>query len=47
MTLLGQPLDAAYGLRVAARGVQLIVLGTDADLFTYAMRDVAKLRTQQ
>jgi 4-hydroxy-2-oxoheptanedioate aldolase len=47
MTLLGQPLDAAYGRRVAARGVQLIVLGTDADLFTYAMRDVAKLRTQK
>ena len=45
MTLMGQPLDAAYGRRIAARGVQLIVLGTDADLFTHAMRDIAKLRT--
>jgi 2-keto-3-deoxy-L-rhamnonate aldolase RhmA len=45
MTLIGQPLDAAYARRIAARGVQIIVLGTDADLFSHALRDVAKLRS--
>jgi 4-hydroxy-2-oxoheptanedioate aldolase len=44
MTLMGQPLDAAYGRRIRERGVQMIVLGTDADLFTYAIKDVAALR---
>ena len=37
MTLIGNKLDAAYGKRVAARGVQIIVLGTDADLFVDAV----------
>jgi len=41
MTLLGSRLDAAYGARLAERGVQMIVLGTDADLFTHALTSVA------
>ena len=41
MTLLGNRLDPAYGTRLAERGVQMIVLGTDADLFTHALRTVA------
>ena len=38
MTLLGSQLDPAYRRRLAERGVQMIVLGTDADLFTHSMR---------
>jgi hypothetical protein len=38
MTTIGNNLDVDYGRDVARRGVQLIVYGTDADLFTDAMR---------
>ena len=37
MTLIGNKLDVDYGRRIAKRGVQIIVLGTDADLFLDAM----------
>ena len=40
MTLIGNQLDVAYGRRVARRGVQLIVLGTDGDLFMDAIRRI-------
>jgi 2-dehydro-3-deoxyglucarate aldolase/4-hydroxy-2-oxoheptanedioate aldolase len=40
MTLIGNNLDVEYGRRVARRGVQLIVLGTDGDLFMDAIRRV-------
>ena len=42
MTTIGNRLDIEYGRDVAKRGVQLIVYGTDADLFVDAMR---RLRT--
>jgi 2-keto-3-deoxy-L-rhamnonate aldolase RhmA len=38
MTTIGNRLDIEYGRDVAQRGVQLIVYGTDADLFVDAMR---------
>ena len=38
MTTIGNRLDIEYGRDVAKRGVQLIVYGTDADLFVDAMR---------
>ena len=41
MTLLGNRLEPAYGARLAERGVQMVVLGTDADLFTYALKATA------
>jgi 4-hydroxy-2-oxoheptanedioate aldolase len=44
MTLVGNRLDPAYGRRIAERGVQMIVLGTDADLFTHALRELASPR---
>ena len=37
MTLLGNNLDPEYGRRIAARGVRMIALGTDADLFMAAI----------
>ena len=37
MTLVGNNLDPDYGRRVAQRGVRMIALGTDADLFTEAI----------
>lgn len=40
MTLIGNHLDLEYGRRIAQRGVQLIVLGTDGDLFMDAIRRV-------
>jgi 4-hydroxy-2-oxoheptanedioate aldolase len=38
MTLIGNKLDIEYGRRVARRGVQIIVLGTDNDMFLDATR---------
>ena len=38
MTLVGNNLDVEYGRRVARRGVQIMVLGTDGDLFIDAVR---------
>jgi 4-hydroxy-2-oxoheptanedioate aldolase len=38
MTTVGNKLDVGYGRDIARRGVQLIVYGTDADLFVDAMR---------
>jgi hypothetical protein len=32
MTLVGNSLDPGYPKRVAQRGAQMVVLGTDADL---------------
>jgi 2-keto-3-deoxy-L-rhamnonate aldolase RhmA len=40
MTLIGNQLDVEYGRRIARRGVQLIVLGTDGDLFMDAIRRI-------
>jgi 2-keto-3-deoxy-L-rhamnonate aldolase RhmA len=45
MTLMGQPLDSGYCKRLVHRGLQMIVLGTDADLFTHALKDLARLRS--
>jgi 2-keto-3-deoxy-L-rhamnonate aldolase RhmA len=39
-TLIGNNLDVEYGRRIARRGVELIVLGTDGDLFMDAIRRV-------
>jgi 2-keto-3-deoxy-L-rhamnonate aldolase RhmA len=44
MTLLGNNLDVEYGRRVAKRGVQVIVLGTDGDLFIDAIRRMAGIK---
>jgi 2-keto-3-deoxy-L-rhamnonate aldolase RhmA len=44
MTLIGNQLDVEYGRRVARRGVQLIVLGTDGDLFMDAIRRINALK---
>ncbi len=44
MTLIGNNLDVEYGRRIAARGVQLIVLGTDGDLFVDAIRRMAGIK---
>src|SRR5438105_2774804 len=38
MTLIGNKLDADYFQQIARRGVQIIVLGTDADLLVTAIR---------
>lgn len=40
MTTLGNRLEGDYARALAARGVQLLVYGTDADLFMDAMRRV-------
>lgn len=44
MTLLGNNLDVEYGRRIARRGVQMIVLGTDGDLFVDAIRRMAGVK---
>jgi 2-keto-3-deoxy-L-rhamnonate aldolase RhmA len=44
MTLIGNNLDVDYGRRVARRGVQAIVLGTDGDLFVNAIRRLAAIK---
>lgn len=44
MTLIGNNLDVEYGRRVAGRGVQMIVLGTDGDLFVDAIRRMAGVK---
>ena len=44
MTLIGNNLDVEYGKRVARRGVQMIVLGTDGDLFVDAIRRMAAVK---
>jgi len=44
MTLIGNKLDIEYGRRVARRGVQIIVLGTDGDLFLEATRRLAAVK---
>jgi 2-keto-3-deoxy-L-rhamnonate aldolase RhmA len=44
MTLVGNPLDPAYARRLGDRGVRMVVLGTDADLFTHAMTPFASAR---
>ena len=44
MTLIGNNLDVEYGRRVAKRGVQVIVLGTDGDLFVDAIRRMAGIK---
>jgi 4-hydroxy-2-oxoheptanedioate aldolase len=45
MTTVGNRLDVAYGRDVAQRGVQLIVYGTDADLFVDAMRRLSAMKS--
>ena len=44
MTLIGNNLDVEYGKRIARRGVQMIVLGTDGDLFADAIRRMAAVK---
>ena len=44
MTLIGNKLEVEYGRRVAQRGVQVIVLGTDGDLFVDAIRRMAGVK---
>ena len=44
MTLIGNNLDVEYGKRVTRRGVQMIVLGTDGDLFVDAIRRMAAVK---
>ena len=44
MTTIGNKLDVDYGRDVAARGVQLIVYGTDVDLFIDSMRKLAHIK---
>lgn len=43
MTLIGNKLDLGYGRHVAWRGVRIIVLGTDADLFVNAVTALSRL----
>jgi 2-keto-3-deoxy-L-rhamnonate aldolase RhmA len=44
MTTIGNRLDIDYGRRVAARGVQMLVYGTDGDIFTDALRRLAPIK---
>jgi 4-hydroxy-2-oxoheptanedioate aldolase len=44
MTLIGNNLDVEYGRRIAKRGVQIIVLGTDGDLFLDAIKRMAGVK---
>jgi 2-keto-3-deoxy-L-rhamnonate aldolase RhmA len=44
MTLIGNNLDLEYGRRIAQRGVQMMVLGTDGDLFLDAVRRFGAIR---
>jgi 4-hydroxy-2-oxoheptanedioate aldolase len=45
MTTVGNKLDVDYGRDIARRGVQLIVYGTDADLFVDALRRLQGIKT--
>ncbi len=45
MTLIGNNLEVEYGRRIAKRGVQIIVLGTDGDLFVDAIKRMAGVKT--
>jgi 2-keto-3-deoxy-L-rhamnonate aldolase RhmA len=44
MTLIGNNLDIEYGRRIAGRGVQVIVLGTDGDIFLDAIKRLAGVK---
>ncbi len=44
MTLIGNNLDVEYGRRIARRGVQVIVLGTDGDIFVDAIRRMSGIK---
>lgn len=44
MTLLGKPLDSGYGKRLVSRGVEMIVLGTDADLLMHSLSGLSAIR---
>ena len=46
MTLIGNNLDLEYGRRIGRRGVQIMVLGTDGDLFLDAVRRFGVVRDQ-
>jgi hypothetical protein len=45
MTLIGNKLEPGYAKRVAERGVQIIVLGTDGDLFANAITSFSSLKS--
>ncbi len=47
MTTIGNNLDVEYGRRIAERGVQLIVYGTDGDLFMDAMQRLAAIKGEE
>jgi 4-hydroxy-2-oxoheptanedioate aldolase len=44
MTLIGNRLDMDYGRSIARRGVQIIVLGTDADMYVNSVTRFARLK---
>ena len=44
MTLIGNRLEVEYGRRISRRGVQIIVLGTDADLFMESVTRLAAVK---
>ena len=44
MTLIGNNLNVEYGRGIAQRGVQIIVLGTDGDLFVDAIKRMAGVK---
>jgi 4-hydroxy-2-oxoheptanedioate aldolase len=44
MTLIGNNLDVDYGKRIVKRGVQVIALGTDADLFMNSMQRLSAIK---
>ena len=44
MTLIGNNLNVEYGRAIAKRGVQIIVLGTDGDLFVDAIKRMAGVK---
>jgi 2-keto-3-deoxy-L-rhamnonate aldolase RhmA len=44
MTLIGNNLNVDYGRAIAKRGVQIIVLGTDGDLFVDAIKRMAGVK---
>jgi 4-hydroxy-2-oxoheptanedioate aldolase len=45
MTLVGNNLDPSYAKRIAQRGAQIIVLGTDADLLSKAITTFSSLKS--
>jgi 2-keto-3-deoxy-L-rhamnonate aldolase RhmA len=45
MTLVGNNLDPTYAKRIAQRGAQIIVLGTDADLLSKAITTFSSLKS--